>query len=86
MNTSNKTTGNGNMKPKTTATTVTPKQLSIVLRHDVVRHFLAEVKDEIGVVEQHDAGLDFLKIGSRKKVAGIHTRILKRYQLAFPWL
>jgi hypothetical protein len=63
------------MKPKTTATTVTPKQLSIALRHDVVRHFLAEVKDEIDLVEQHDAGLELLKIGSRKKVAGIRIRI-----------
>jgi hypothetical protein len=86
MNTSNKTTDNGTMKPNTMATTVTPKQLSIALHEDVIHRFLAEVKNEIDLVEQHNAGLEFLKIGSRKKVAGMYTRILKHYQLAFPWL
>jgi hypothetical protein len=86
MNTSNKTTCNGTMKPKMMETTVTPKQLSIALRDDVIHRFLVEVKDEIDLVEQSNAGLELLKIGSRKKVAVIYIRILKRYQLAFPWL
>jgi hypothetical protein len=84
MNTTNKT--NGTMKPKTMVTTVTPDQLSIALRDDVIRRFLAGVKGKFDLVKKHNAGLESLKMGSLNKVAGIYTRILKCYQQTLRWM
>jgi hypothetical protein len=47
---------------------------------------LAEVKDEIGLVKKHNVWLKSMKMVSPKKVTGIYTRILERFQQAFPWL
>jgi hypothetical protein len=75
------------------ANTITPKSrnkftlvVSSALRDDVISRFLAEVDKEVCSVKKHNTKIESTKMGSRKKVAGIFTRVLDRYQQAFQWL
>jgi hypothetical protein len=60
--------------------------VSSALRDDVIGRFLAEVDKEVCLVKKHNTEIEFTKMGSRKKVAGIYTHVLERYHKAFPWL
>jgi hypothetical protein len=88
MNSSN--TGTASYMNRDEENTITPKLCNEVnsivvsaLRDDVISQFLADVDEELFLVKKQNTEVETTKMGSRKKVMGVYTRVLERYQQAF---